>query len=136
MHTVTVRQQLPHHQMRALVFSRDRGGVKMIRREFVKTRRRDDKRARRNEEKRRVSLKLASSNVNSFAMREVDVETLIAYEEMDVLFVREALQKRCKSGTVPPLKFEEIVISMPVQKRLRRCRASMSFAFLKKQKAC
>lgn len=91
----------------------------MKRKEFDKARRRNTKRAGRNEVKRRISLKLASYNVKSFkeiAMRAVNVESFIAHEELDVLFACETLQRRWKSGIIPPLKFEGSTISMPDHK--------------------
>lgn len=54
---------------------------------FDKAKGRDTERARRIEEKRRLSMKLASWNVNNFSMRAVDVKFFIAHDEQEVLFV-------------------------------------------------
>lgn len=102
--------------------------------EFKNARREETARAVRNAEKMRVELKLGSWNVNSFAMRAVYLEYLIAHEELDALFVCETLQSRCKSGIIPPLKFEGNIVSMPAQKRSRCGRESMGNAFITKKK--
>lgn len=107
-----------------------RGGEDRRRKNFEEVRKRDIKRAQINEEKRRVSLKLASWNVNRFAMRTANVESLIAHEQVDVLFVCETLQRRWKSRIVPPINFEGIIISMPAHKPRRSGRPNMGIAFL------
>lgn len=62
--------------------------------EFEEAIRRGMKRAQRKEEKRKVSLKLASWNVNSFPMRVIDIESFTTHKELDVQFVCKTLQRR------------------------------------------
>lgn len=67
-------------------------------------------------------------------MRELDVKTFIAQNELDVLFVYETLQRRIKSCILLPLEFEGSVIVMPAHNNMRRGRSSMGNAFLEKHK--
>ena len=120
--------------MRALDCPRGRGVEDSRRRKNVHDRRREAEATTRKTGKGKVALKLVSWNVNSFAQREVDVETLFVQEEPDVLFVCETFQTRYKSGIIQPLAFEGSVISMPAHSIRRGGRPSMGIAFLDKRK--
>ena len=120
--------------MRALSSPSGKGVEERRRTNAGKERRREAETATRKAMKGKVALKLVSWNVNSFAQREVDVETLFAHEKPDVFFVCETFQTRYKSGIIPPLAFVGSIISMPDHSSRRGCRASMAIAFLTKRK--
>lgn len=67
-------------------------------------------------------------------MNEVDFETLIEHEELDVLFACETPKMRWRSGIVSPLKFECSLISLEVHKRRQRGSDGIGIAFLTKHK--
>lgn len=76
-------QQRSHCKMRVsshvLGYPREKEGGDRRRREFEEARSREMKRVQKNEKKRRVSLKMASCNFNSFAVRAVYVAYIVAH---------------------------------------------------------
>ena len=74
-------------------------------------RKKQRERERRNAEKRKA-LKLVSWNVNSFAPRAMDVDTLFKHEDIDILFACETKKQQWASGAMQQLDFEGSIISM------------------------
>lgn len=96
--------------------------------------RRDDERVRINAEKW-ASLKLISWNLKSFAPSASDVDVLFAHEEIDLIFLCEAKQRRPARVTVKQLDFDGYVTYMTshVQKSGNRQSISTSIAFFSKR---
>lgn len=77
---------------------------------------------------------MRSWNLKIFAMRALDLKTLIANENLDVLLVCGTVQRRCKSGIITPLKLYGSDIAISAHEKSPRGRASIGIAFPEKRK--